>query len=78
MKDVFDDSYLHEYNHVMYAGDFNIALNHELDTSDYLDVNNPQSRQHIKSRIATNELIDIGQEKITGRKAFIFGKKPDN
>ena len=54
-----DDSYFHDYNHIMYTGDYNVALNHELDTSRYLHVNNPQSRQYIKSGMSTNELIDI-------------------
>ena len=61
-KDVFNDSYFQDYNHIMYVGDFNVALNHELDTSRYLHIYNPQFRQYIKGRMATNKIIDIWPE----------------
>ena len=31
-EDVFDDSMYHEYEHIVYAGYFNVALNHKIYT----------------------------------------------
>ena len=75
-KVCFDNSYFHKYNHVLYAGNFNVALNHKLDTSGYFHIKNQQSRQYIKSRMATNELIAIRWEKNNGTKAFTFDRPP--
>ena len=44
---------------VVYAGDWNVTVNHELDNKDYLHVNNPRTREVIKDRMATNGLIDV-------------------
>ena len=40
-KEVFDDSNHHEFDHVIYSGDYNNVLNHKVDTSGYLHINNP-------------------------------------
>ena len=50
----FDDSDYHKYDHMLHSGDFNVSLNHEIDNSGYLHIKNPQLRQYINSRIATN------------------------
>ena len=31
-EQVFNDGMYHEYDHVIYARDYNIALNHDIDT----------------------------------------------
>ena len=40
-EDMFDDAKYHEYNHVIYADDYNIAHNPKDDTCRYLLINNP-------------------------------------
>ena len=47
-KSIFDDSNYMEYDHGVMAGDYNVKLNHEIDTNAYLHVNNPSSRQYMK------------------------------
>ena len=45
-QSIFDDTMDNNYEHVITSGDYNVALNHELDTSGYLHVNN-QSQDSI-------------------------------
>ena len=53
-KNIFDDTSYDEYQHILYTGDFNVALNNDIDSSGFLHVNNSLSRQYIKSRITSN------------------------
>ena len=62
-KSILDDSNYMEYEHCVMAGDYNVALKHEIDTNGYLHVNNPSSRQYMKLRIATNDLTDIWRDR---------------
>ena len=59
LESVFQYNDYDSFNHIMYAGDWNIPLNHELDTSGYLHTNNNESNRYIKSRIVTNDLVDV-------------------
>ena len=44
---VFDDTNEEEFTHKITVGDFNVALNHDYDTSGYLHINNPNSREYL-------------------------------
>ena len=46
---VFQDDDYNNYKHILYAGDFNVPLNHDLNTSRYLHINNNKLRRYIKS-----------------------------
>ena len=59
----------------MYAGDFNVPLDHDLDTSGYLHTNNNESRRFMKSRIVTNDLADIWRLRNNSVRAYTFDKK---
>ena len=39
-EEVFDDRMYGDFNHILYAGDYNVALNYDLDTCGYLNINN--------------------------------------
>ena len=65
----------HQYEHVIYVRDNNVTLNHELDTCGYLYVNNPNSREYVKSCIVTNQLTDIWRERNKSTRAYTFDKK---
>ena len=46
-RKVMDDTGDEKYNHRMIAGDYNVALKHDIDTSGYLHVNNPHTREYV-------------------------------
>ena len=48
-EEVFNDEEVQEHHNCILAGDDNVALDHDKDTNDYIDVNNPISRRYIKS-----------------------------
>ena len=72
---VFDDNEYCNYDHIIYAGDYNVPLDHEADIVGYLHVNNHIARKYIKGRMVTNELLDIWCVRNKGVKAFTFDKK---
>ena len=74
-KSIFDDSNNMEYGHCVMAGDYNVALKHEIDTNGYLHINNPSSRQYMKMRIATNDLTDIWRDRNPEKRVFTFDSK---
>ena len=74
-KQFFEDTMYQEFDHILYAGYYNIAFNHKVDTCGYIHVNNPNLRQYIKSRISMNKLTDIWRESNTSTRAFTFNKK---
>ena len=63
-KDAFNNKLYDEYKHIVYLGDFIVALNNELNTSGYLHNNNLRTREYMKSRITTNELGNVWREKM--------------
>ena len=73
-EELFNDSDYHKIEHNLYSGDFNVVLNHKMDTLGYLHINNPYTQQYINSQIAKNELLDIWRERNKGTKAFTFNK----
>ena len=44
------------------AGDFNLALNQEMDTYNYTSLNNPRARNVVLEMIIQNSLIDVWRE----------------
>ena len=59
LESAFQDSDYDSFDHIIYAGDWKVPLNHELDTSGYLHTNNIEADKYIKSRMITNELVDV-------------------
>ena len=72
---MFQDDDYNNHEHVLYVGDYNVPLNHDLDTSGYLQVNNNESWKYIKSRMVTNDLIDVCRSRNKGVRAYNFDKK---
>ena len=72
---VFNDNDYRNFNHIVYTGDYNVPLNHDVDTAGYLHENNHTAHKYMKGRMVTNELIDIWHLKIKGVRAFTFDKK---
>ena len=46
-KKVFDDTNKDQFTHKVIFGDYNVALNHTIDTLGYLHINNPNSRDYL-------------------------------
>ena len=59
LQKVFDDTNENNYIHKITLGDFNVALCHAYDTSGYLHVNNPNSRDYLTRNIEKCNLVDI-------------------
>ena len=72
---VFQDEDYDTFDHIMYAGDCNVPLDHDLDTSGYLHTKNNESHRYIKSRIVTNDLADVWRLQNNGVRAYTFDKK---
>ena len=72
---VFDDTNENKYTHKITLGDFNIALNHMYNTSGYLHINNPNSRDYPTRKIEQCNLTDIWRLKNPKSKQNTFGKK---
>ena len=58
-KEVLDDSEEDKYTHKITLGDFNVALNHMNNTSGYLHINNPNSREYLTRHVELCNLTDI-------------------
>ena len=72
---VFDDTNEDKYTHKITLVDFNIALNHTYDTSGYLHINNPNSRDYLTGKIKQGNLTDIWKLKNPKSRQYTFGKK---
>ena len=50
-----------EFNneHIIYCGDWNLVLDHSLDTENYRNINNPRARENVLKLIEENEYIDV-------------------
>ena len=71
---MFDDLQNSNVQHTINVGDYNEAPVHNMDTAGYLHINNPVSRQYIRSRMMTNELTDIWQDSHPTTRSFTFDK----
>ena len=74
-KIVLDDKDEEIYDHKIITGDFNVALEHDLDTNGYLHVNNPNTRELIKRQCKLSNLIDVWRLRNKDCKQFTFSKK---
>jgi hypothetical protein len=61
--------------HILYAGDWNVSLSQELDTSGYMHENNIQNRDLIKNKMIELQLKDIWRERNPNATNFTFMKK---
>ena len=70
---VFEDTNENNYTHKITLGDFNVC--HTYDTSGYLHINNPNSRDYLARNIAKCNLVDIWRDKNPKNRQYTFGKK---
>ena len=64
-----------DYNIKITIGDFNVAPDHKMDTSGYLHVNNPNSRQFLDKMIPLNMMTDVFRHKHPDLRKYTFHKK---
>ena len=64
-----------KFDHRLIMGDFNIAMKHELDTSGYLHVNNPNTREFLTRQTNLSNLVDIWRIRNPNSRQFTFQKK---
>ena len=57
-------------HHLIFAGDFNLVMDQDLDTMNYHNVNNPQARHEVIKKMAEYNLIDIFRELNPALKKF--------
>ena len=77
-KSVFNDENEEEYDIKAVVGDFNVALNHNMDTAGYLHVNNPNTRDFLSKMIPLCNLTDIWRHKNPNTRSYKFFKKQTN
>ena len=61
--------------HILYAGDWNVSLSQELDTSGYIHENNTQNRDLVKNKMTELQLRDIWRDRNPHATNFTFMKK---
>ena len=71
MDDTGEDAYLHKFT----VGDYNIALNPNLDTSGYLHIHNHNSREFLVRTINLCNLVDIWRLRNPNTRQYTFNKK---
>lgn len=70
---------LAQYEHSsIIAGDFNLVLNPEIDTKDYVNVNNPNARDHDVEMILDLNLVDVWRELNLEKRQYTWRKKNTN
>ena len=70
-----DDTDEEKYDYRLITGDFNVALQHNLDTLGYLHVNNPNTREFITRQANLSNLVDIWRTRNPNSRQFTFQKK---
>ena len=60
------------------AGDFNLVLNPEIDTKDYVNVNNPNARDHVVEMILDLNLVDVRRELNLEKRQYTWRKQNTN
>ena len=58
----------------IFAGDFNLVLDPSIDTKNYLNINNPQAIQMLKSQMQAFNLIDIWRELHPNERIYTWQK----
>ena len=74
-KKVFDISNEDQFTHKVIVGEYNVALNHTIDTLGYLHVNNPNSRDYLTRQIGLCNMVDIWRLKKPNNRQYTFSKK---
>ena len=59
-------------NHIIYTGDWNVALDQHLDTRNYRNENNIQNRNTVKHYMNTQGLIDIWRKLNPDKKRYTY------
>ena len=72
---VLDDTDEDRYDHRLIAGDYNVAIDHNLDTSGYLHINNPNTRELLTRQANLSNLVDIWRLRNPNSRQFTFSKK---
>ena len=70
----FNIAQLWDVNYSVFVGDWNIALNPEIDTRNYRNYNNPRARSELKNKIQELNLIDIFRELNPSERRFTWKK----
>lgn len=76
LSETIDDFGNHGDGMLIACGDWNVALNPDIDTKHYLHVNNPHSRQSILQLIVDHNLLDIWRLNNPDKRGFTW--KPSN
>ena len=72
---IMDNTGEEKYNHRMITGDYNVALKHDIDTSGYLHVNNPNTREFLTKQAHLSNLIDIWRVRNPNSRQYTFHKR---
>ena len=72
---VLDDKDEEKYDHRLIAGDFTVALDHNLDTNGYLHINNPNTRELLTRQYKLSNLVDIWRLRNIDSRQYTFSKK---
>ena len=75
LKTVMDDTGDKIYDYRMMTGDFNLAINHEKDTSGYLHINNPNTREYVTRQANLSNLVDIWRIRNPDTRQYTFHKR---
>ena len=62
----------------IFAGDFNLVIDQDKDTKNYLHLNNPLARQELKSQMQNYNLVDIWRELHPDDRVFTWQKYNEN
>ena len=70
-----DDTDEEVFEHKFTVGDFFVALNHDTDTTGYLHINNPNTREVLIRKMHLNNMVDIWRERNPLSRQYPFSKK---
>ena len=65
-------------NQVIIAGDFNLLLNPEKDSVNYVNINNPKAREEVLNMIIEVNLVDVWRELNLEKQQFTWRRKATN
>ena len=63
------------FNHRIIAGDYNVAIRHNEDTSGYLHVDNPNTRDFLTRQASRSNLVDIWRIRNPDVRQYTFHKR---